>query len=43
VDRSAAIKASLGAKEVSPAPPKGYTDQVLLKNDPKIVKISNKK
>jgi len=43
VERSAAIKASLDLKEVSPAHPKGFMGQVLFKNDLKIVKISNKK
>jgi hypothetical protein len=43
VERSAAIEASLDPKEVSPAHPKGFMEPVLFKNDPKIVKISNKK
>jgi hypothetical protein len=43
MERSAAIKASLNPREVSLAHPKGFTKQVQSKNDPKIVKISNKK
>jgi hypothetical protein len=43
MERSAAIKASLDPKEVSPAHPKGFMEQVLFKSDLKIVKMSNKK